>query len=213
MAANPNASPDGNRAPRVCRAVSFQGVGRNTLTQGGGMSDPVSLKLALSIAGSMLLLAAGFCSWVYAQFIAKNIGRIERKFDSQIGELRKRLGTIEVRNAEKDGQDLPERINKIEDQVPQIDKDVAVLKSSEGERNTRLAQGLAELERLVEQLREDINKGDLESRISSAQALVRSLQVAATLAKLQSSDAQERAQHELRAAEATLIDLMRQRES
>jgi hypothetical protein len=176
------------------------------------MDDSVTIKLALQIAGGILTIIAGFSAWIYTQFIAKNVNRVEQRLERLSADHTNRIAALELERAQRAGTDLPDRLSRLEVQVSSVDKEVAVLKASEAERNTRLAQGLAELERLEEQLRGDINIGDLESRISSAQALVRTLQVAVTLAKLQPSEAQERAQAELRLAEATLLELMKQRE-
>jgi hypothetical protein len=161
------------------------------------LNTTLTVRLGMQILGGGLLLAAAFAAWIYVQFIKPLLDDLKNKTDE--------LG---VTAATAIGRDIPVRIDRLELKVPSIETDVAVLKASEEQRNIRLAQGLSEIADLVKILRNDVNRGDLDSRIASANALVRALQIAVTLAKISSADALERAQSELREAELQLQALL-----
>lgn len=165
------------------------------------LDTDITVKVGLELIGGGVAVAAAFAAWIYAQFIRP-----------VTDELRKRVRVVETSTATQAGKELPDRIAKLEERVPTIDKDVAVLLASEQTRNQQLQQTLQALGALIAQLKEDINQGDLDSRISSAQALVKSLQVALTLARIQGVEASERAQVELREAENQLHELLANRQ-
>ena len=98
-------------------------------------------------------------------------------------------------------------MDRLEERVRQAELKVVALETSENQRNSQLTRGLAELADAIAKLKEDIRRGDIESRIDSGEALVSSLQAAFTLAKLQGMDAQERAKAELAEAQTFLEEL------
>ena len=158
------------------------------------LDDQLTVKLALQLGGAGLVIAAAFAAWIYAQFIKPSIDALENKVRS-----------LELTAAERTK--LPARVDAIETDVRAIDKRVVALESSESQRLANLNQGLAKLEELVQSLRHDLTSGDLEARIASAETLVRTLQVAETLAKLQSAEARERIAGESKEAEQALVKL------
>ena len=158
-------------------------------------------KEALGVAGGTLAIVAGIAAWIRTS---------DQSTDRPPTEKGRQLVEDTATAA---GRDLPDRLSRMEAQVPPILVDVGILRASEDQRNLRLAQALDGIAALVTGLKHEMNRGDLEARVSAATSLVRALQVGVTLAKLSTPDAQDRSQAELREAERQLHDLMSQRQT
>ena len=157
------------------------------------LNTVLTLKLGLLVVGGGLALAAAFLAWIHAQFIGPPVASLET-----------RLKAFELSQAQQSGRDFPERVGNLEDRMRDAELTIATLRSSEAQRDTQLARGLAGLASLGDKLKDDMQRGDMESRLDSAEALVAARQVAVTLAKLQGQDALDRA----KASEAeSLADL------
>ncbi len=160
------------------------------------LNTTLNVKLALGFLGAALLLAIGLAAWIYSQFVKP-----------PIEDLQKRLREFELATAEQSGKDFPVRVSKLEERIREVELDVNTLKTSENQRSLQLTKGLDELAQLVDQLQEDMRRGDIDSRVDSAEALVSSIRVAVTLAKLQSQEARDRANEQLTDALAALDEL------
>jgi hypothetical protein len=163
----------------------------------------LDVRLALKLIGGALFLAAAFASWIYLQFIRPTVEGPSKRTDDIEGRLR----VFELAAATAEGKDLPDRVSNLEERSRQLELDVNTLKSSESQRNQQLSQGLLQLGTLIEQLKEDMLRGDIDSRVDSAEALVASLRIAVTLAKLQSQEARDHANEQLSEALAALDNL------
>jgi len=160
------------------------------------LNTPLNVKLALVFLGGAILLAGAIVTWIYAQFLKP-----------PVDDLQKRLREYELANAMQSGKDLPDRLQRVEERVRQLELEVAYLKTSESQRQLQQTRALEELTALIEKLKEDMRRGDIDSRVDSAEALVSSLRVAVTLANLQSQEARDQKNAELREAEAALAKL------
>jgi DNA repair exonuclease SbcCD ATPase subunit len=160
------------------------------------LNTALNVRLALVFLGGALLLTVALAAWIHAQFLKP-----------PVEDLQKRLRDFELATAAQAGKDLPERVSKLEDRNRQLELDVNTLKTSETQRSVQLTRGLEELAELVDQLKEDMRRGDIDSRVDSAEALVSSIRVAVTLAKLQSQEARDRANEQLNEALAALEKL------
>ena len=162
------------------------------------LNSQLTLKLALQLAGGALVVAAAFAAWIYSQFVKP-----------QLDDQAKRLRELEVTSATRIG--LLDEVKTIDGTVRTLENKVSVLDASESQRNLKLNQGLDQLSELNKRLKQEMAHGDLESRVATAETLIRTLAVAGTLAKLQSQEAREKVAAELAEANAQLDRLRKQR--
>ena len=120
-----------------------------------------------------------------------------------------RLRDLEVTSATRTR--LLDQVKEVDDKVRVLENKVSVLEASENQRTLKLNQGLDQLSDLNKGLKQEMAHGDLESRIATAETLIRTLAVAGTLAKLQSQEARDNVTTELAEANAQLERLRKQR--
>lgn len=164
------------------------------------LNSQLTVKLALQLACGALVIAAAFAAWIYSQFI-------KPPTDNHAERLRQ----LELDAARR--MKLPEVVKEVDDKVRAMEIKVSVLEASESQRNLKLSQGLDQLSEFNKGLKQEMTHGDLESRIATAETLIRSLSVAATLAKLQSAEAREKVSTEIADANTKLERLRQQRDT
>ena len=167
------------------------------------LESGITIKYGLIIVGGGILLLLGFLAWFFDRVLVKRFAALEE----DVAKLKASVTAVELRLAEQSGARAPDRIGVLEDRTRQLELSIVVLQAGDAAREKSLAAGLSMLNALGDRLKDDMRRGDMESRLDSAEAMVAARQVAVTLAKIQGPSAEEQEKKALAEALQDLADL------